>query len=285
MPFVRRRRARRSIALGLLLGLGSTATARPGLVQSINAVRAAGCEGRRGVAVALRPSRELDDAARRLARGDALAEGLAAAGYHAMQAVSVEVENAATDAVVAQSVARTACERLLDRSMTHVGITRTADEVWVILAAPFPSAALRDVQAVTRRLVALANAARARPRRCGDTSFGAARPLVVSAPLTQAARTHTLDMAAHGTVGHGGSDGSKPSDRVTRTGYHWRRVAENVATGMASPEEAMDGWLASPGHCANLMNPGLTETGVAYAVDPASAGGVYWTQVFAAPGR
>jgi len=156
--------------------------------------------------------------------------------------------------------------------------------VWAILAAPFPSAALRDVEAVTRRLVALANAARARPRRCGDTSFGVAGPLARSATLRGVARAHTLDMAAHGTVAHEGSDGSKPSDRVTRAGYHWRRVAENVASGMASPEEAMDGWLASPGHCANLMNPEFTETGVAYVVDPESAGGVYWTQVFGTPG-
>jgi uncharacterized protein YkwD len=180
-------------------------------------------------------------------------------------------------------VARKACERLLDRSVTDVGTVRTGDEVWVILAAPFPAAALQDVHAVTRHLVALANAARARPRRCGHTSFGATRPLILSATLTRVAQAHTRDMAARGSVSHQGSDGSQPSDRVTRAGYQWQRGAENVAAGMRSPEEAMDGWLDSPGHCANLMNPTFTETGVAYVVDPASAMGVYWTQLFAVP--
>jgi uncharacterized protein YkwD len=31
------------------------------------------------------------------------------------------------------------------------------------------------------------------------------------------------------------------------------------------------------------MSPGYTETGIAYAVDPASKHGVYWTQLFGAP--
>jgi len=43
------------------------------------------------------------------------------------------------------------------------------------------------------------------------------------------------------------------------------------------------GWLASPGHCANLMNPAFSELGAGYAVDPKSDAGIYWTALFGAP--
>jgi uncharacterized protein YkwD len=283
---VRSRRATWPVgALTILLGLGSPALARPGLVASINAVRAAGCEGRAGLATPLRPSRELGEAARRLAGGAALANALDAAGYHAVVAASLQVSGAADDAIVARSVAHRACDALLNASVTQVGIARAASEVWLVLAAPFPSAGLRDVGAVSHRLVELANAARSRPRRCGTTSFRAAPPLALSERLTRAARAHAADMAAHDVLRHEGSDGSEPADRVTRAGYRWRLVGENVASGIASPEEAVKRWLASPGHCANLMGPDFTETGVAYVVEPSSTGRIYWTQVFAAPAR
>ena len=45
----------------------------------------------------------------------------------------------------------------------------------------------------------------------------------------------------------------------------------------------MQGWLASPGHCANLMNPMFTQVGAAYGTNARSHAGVYWTMVFGAP--
>jgi hypothetical protein len=47
--------------------------------------------------------------------------------------------------------------------------------------------------------------------------------------------------------------------------------------------EVVNTWLASPGHCANLMNPRYSDMGVAYAVNPDSEKVIYWAQVFAAP--
>lgn len=46
--------------------------------------------------------------------------------------------------------------------------------------------------------------------------------------------------------------------------------------------KVIDGWLASPGHCANLMNPQYKELGAAYATDPKSDAGIYWTAMFGA---
>ncbi|NAS64013.1 hypothetical protein CVE36_25460, partial [Pseudomonas syringae pv. actinidiae] len=44
--------------------------------------------------------------------------------------------------------------------------------------------------------------------------------------------------------------------------------------------KVVDGWLVSPGHCANLMSPGFRELGAAYAMDPKSDAGIYWTAMF-----
>ena len=68
-----------------------------------------------------------------------------------------------------------------------------------------------------------------------------------------------------------------------RERYKWRMVGENVASGPTTADEVMEGWLASPHHCENLMDPRYTDMGIAYVVDPKSESGVYWAQVFALP--
>jgi uncharacterized protein YkwD len=60
-------------------------------------------------------------------------------------------------------------------------------------------------------------------------------------------------------------------------------MGENLAGGQLQPEDAVAGWIKSPEHCANLMNPAFTEMGSAYAVDPGSEMGVYWAQAFGRP--
>jgi len=42
------------------------------------------------------------------------------------------------------------------------------------------------------------------------------------------------------------------------------------------PGEVVSGWLGSPEHCANLMDPAYTELGVGFAVNGRDAAGVYW---------
>jgi uncharacterized protein YkwD len=60
-------------------------------------------------------------------------------------------------------------------------------------------------------------------------------------------------------------------------------VGENIASGQTTPEEVVQEWIASPTHCATLMNTGFTDMGVAYAVDMNSEAGIYWAQVFGRP--
>jgi uncharacterized protein YkwD len=268
----------------LLLALPEPATAaRQSLLQALNEVRERGCEGKRGVSSSLRTSRRLDDAARRLMRGDKLKEALERAEYRALHSYSFQLTSAGSDADAVRVFAGRSCDELLDAEIRELGIARRGKDLWIILAAPLAAPALENAQAVRQRVLQLANEARARPRRCGSKSFTAAKPLRLSARLDAAALAHSRDMARHSRMSHQGTDGSTPAVRATRAEYAWRVVGENVAAGPTTPDEVMQGWLASPHHCENLMDPRFTELGVGFVFDPKSRSGVYWTQVFALP--
>ncbi|KAI9913874.1 hypothetical protein PsorP6_005209 [Peronosclerospora sorghi] len=57
------------------------------------------------------------------------------------------------------------------------------------------------------------------------------RPLFMNAKLQSAAQGHSNDMARNNFMGHGGTDGSTMSQRISRAGYEWSSVRENVAAG------------------------------------------------------
>ncbi len=122
------------------------------------------------------------------------------------------------------------------------------------------------------------NEARAESRRCGGKKHEATHPLGWNEKLAQAALDHANDMAENEFFDHTGSDGSTIVERVERQDYVWRAVGENIAMGPRTVADVMNGWLESPGHCSNIMNPDFREMGAAISDD-----GQYWVQVFAAP--
>jgi uncharacterized protein YkwD len=101
-------------------------------------------------------------------------------------------------------------------------------------------------------------------------------PVTVDSRLTSAAEKHSQDQADMGKMTHTGSDGSSVGQRVTRAGYKWSKVGENVASGTTSAERAMQLWMNSDAHRKNILNCAFENIGVGY-VDG------YWTQDFAAP--
>ena len=270
-------------AVGLCVIAGTPASARPSLLGAINAERAHGCGGGRGALTPLRSNRKLDSVARRIAHGEQLRSALVATGYRAMHSASMFLSNSGGDEDIARSIAHMSCTELSSAAVHDMGVEREGANIWIVLAAPFETPALENARAVADRVLVLANEARSRPRRCGSTSFAAAPPLKLVGALNDAAREHAKDMAKHSVLAHEGTDGSTPAERVTRERYAWRIVGENVASGPTSADEVMAGWLESPHHCENLMNPRYTDMGIAYTVDPKSDSGVYWAQVFAAP--
>lgn len=132
------------------------------------------------------------------------------------------------------------------------------------------------------RIVELVNEARSRGRRCGTESFAAAPRLRISRDLTEAAAAHARDMARRNYFDHRGRDGSQPKDRVLRAGYDPRLSGENIAFGPVSAEEVVAGWLDSPGHCANIMEPRFEDIGVGVATGR-KRNRTYWVQTFGAP--
>ena len=97
-------------------------------------------------------------------------------------------------------------------------------------------------------------------------------------------------MAKNNLFSHTGSDGSTVATRVTRAGYTWSIVGENIAyafpASSSTQDSTMQQWLNSPGHCANIMNPQFTELAVACAEGSAAGGNAdrrYWTMVLARP--
>jgi len=137
--------------------------------------------------------------------------------------------------------------------------------------------------ATDRRILTLVNQARASARTCGSKTYPAQPPLAWNARLDAAAQGHATDMATADYFSHTGRDGSTVADRVTRRGYLWRAVGENIAAGQRTADEAMEGWLKSAGHCRNIMSASFTELGTGTATNTASYYGVYWVQNFGAP--
>ena len=88
-------------------------------------------------------------------------------------------------------------------------------------------------------------------------------------------------MRAKNFFSHTGSNGSSPWDRIKLAGYVYTNAAENIAAGQTTALAVVNGWMASTGHCNNIMNPVLKEVGVGY--NPGGTYGHYWTQDFGKP--
>lgn len=148
-----------------------------------------------------------------------------------------------------------------------------------------PSATACGLLKFESELLQSVNDFRAASRRCGARGeFEAAPPLKWSPMLAALAATHARSMAARNRVGHNDAQGRAPAERATAAGYRWQVFAENVAGNYASTAEVMRGWQNSPGHCANLMNPAVSELGVACAPGVAgSAYKTYWAMELAKP--
>ncbi|HVO00407.1 MAG TPA: CAP domain-containing protein [Steroidobacteraceae bacterium] len=244
-------------------------------------VLAMGCGVRAVEATRWQADRRLDAAAAQWARGSSLHEAVERSGFVASAVSGLHVEH--LDATRPPVPGASTCRALRDDALRDTGRFERGDEAWIVLAAPVAVPAAGDEARVDARALELVNRARASSRRCGRRVFSPAAPLRLSARLTEAAAAHARDMARHGYFEHQDPEGNTPADRVRATGYAERRVGENIARGTLSTEDAIAGWLASPGHCENLMDPQFTDMGIAWARAPGALAEIYWVQVLAAP--
>lgn len=109
-------------------------------------------------------------------------------------------------------------------------------------------------------------------------------PLDSDPRLAEAAQSRADDMAVRGYYGHETPDGVGFDQVVERSEYGYFALAENIARGHASAAEVVQGWMDSPGHRANLLNPAFTEVGFGFAPgDPATGYTLLWVQILGRP--
>lgn len=132
--------------------------------------------------------------------------------------------------------------------------------------------------------LARVNSYRAAGASCGaQGSFPAVRALAWNDALTLASLVHSDDMVALNFFSHTGTNGSSAGQRATAAGYVWSTWGENIAAGQPTVDSVMAAWQASPGHCANLMNAGFRDIGVACVSGTANNSyRTYWTMTLGA---
>ena len=137
-------------------------------------------------------------------------------------------------------------------------------------------------ETIKNQLMDAINAARSQGRNCGSIFYAATTPLTWNTKLYQAALAHTQDMVNNNFFSHTGFDGQNAGFRISTAGYAWSTYGENIAAGYETVQSVMTQWLSSPLHCGNIMNPYVTNVGLAKVVAN-DLYGEYWTQVFARP--
>jgi uncharacterized protein YkwD len=137
------------------------------------------------------------------------------------------------------------------------------------------TAGLADLQAVRQEMLERVNAIR---RGIG------VKPLELDPRLTTAAQAHAADMLARSYYNHLSPEGTTPRQRVRAAGFVADLVAENIAAGQTSPEDALGGWLHSTDHRRNLLDPRLTHMGIGMALGSYEHRyKIMWVQSFGRP--
>jgi len=272
-----------SLTLALAIATAAQASEPSQLIDSINSYRsqAQRCGGQASLEL---PPLASDPRLVLPATGTVdLREALAQATYPMVNVQAITLNGPRDAQAAMKAVQESFCQVVLDPQFVDIGVSQQDRDWRIVLARPLLAGRLGDWQAEGQVLLQMINAARGQQRQCGTQAFAATTPLAWNATLAGAAESHTRAMANQNFLDHIDRDGRTPGDRAELAGYAGQQTGENIAAGQDTPRKVVDGWLASPGHCANLMNPQYSELGAAYAVDPKSDAGIYWTAMFGAP--
>ncbi len=139
-----------------------------------------------------------------------------------------------------------------------------------------------DQSAFAQSALKAINQARATGRQCGNTFFASAPALNWNSAVTEAARLESVWLQTNNAFTHVWPNGVGPAERLSMAQYAWSTYGENIAAGQSDIDEVMNAWIASPGHCANIMHAGVSDVGVA-KIDGSASNSYpnYWTLVVA----
>jgi uncharacterized protein YkwD len=104
-------------------------------------------------------------------------------------------------------------------------------------------------------------------------------PLRANPKLTRSAQGWTNSMVATATFSHG----SDFAARISAAGYRWSAAGENIATGYPTPRAVVRAWMASKGHCQNILGPQFRDLGIGVVARPVrgyASGPATWTEDF-----
>lgn len=103
-------------------------------------------------------------------------------------------------------------------------------------------------------------------------------PLTMNYTLVSAAKVRAAEIVQ--SFSHTRPNGSSCFTAWDEAGVGYSGAGENIAAGQWSAESAMNAWMNSEGHRANILNGSFTQIGIACYYDPDSPYGYYWVQCF-----
>lgn len=103
-------------------------------------------------------------------------------------------------------------------------------------------------------------------------------PVELVESLCDAAETRIKEINEN--FGHVRPNDTKWSTVLGDVGIRYLCASENIAGGVATPEDVVKAWMDSEGHRKNILNPDFNKIGVAYGFIEDSRYGYYWDQIF-----
>jgi uncharacterized protein YkwD len=266
--------------LALAAAAGSSASGSMDPVHVVQVLREGGCGGILPPARTLEHDALLDRTAREWASGRTLGDATESSGYQSEKVKGLHITG--SDSAMLQQLRSSSCLTVTNRDMRDLGVYRRGADTWLVLGYKYVVPSSQEAPRLAARTLELVNEARSQPRRCGSRSFAPAPPLTLDRTLDGVAYGHAADMAEHDYFEHEDLAGHTPADRVRAVGYREKLVGENIAFGPRTADEVVQGWLDSPGHCENIMDPRFAQMGIAYAAGHVKRG-LFWVQLFAQP--
>ena len=102
--------------------------------------------------------------------------------------------------------------------------------------------------------------------------------LHTSRRLNRSAQHWTDTMVSRDEFTHG----TNFAGRISAVGYNWATAGENIAVGFTTPFSVVRAWMASTGHCQNILYPEFAQVGTGVLDQGISGwgGASTWTQDF-----
>lgn len=102
------------------------------------------------------------------------------------------------------------------------------------------------------------------------------KPLKMDKKLSSVAQIKSEEMEKKGYFSHRSPQYGTPFQMMDKFDIKYKTAAENIAYGQETPEKVVKGWMNSPGHRKNILNPRFHEIGIGVSKNEP----YQWVQMF-----